>query len=208
MARDLAQTPIYHITDASNLPGIIAGGGLVSEAALAAKGGPKVVIGYDHIKLRRMEQTRIPHANNRFVGEFVPFYYCPRSPMLYVVNRGRTGRQPGCQTEIVHLVSTVANGIALGRQWAISDVNAGSNYPSFFNHPNALDSLDWQAIGSQYWQNCATQKAAEFLVADAFPWQQIVAIGCHNQTVAQRVTAALAASSHKPRVLLRPAWYY
>ena len=88
------QTLIYHITDVDNLPGILAGGGLRSDAAMAQHN--PAVIGYEHIKQRRMTEIRVDCCGNRFVGEFVPFYFCPRSPMLYTVNIGKTGRAPGC----------------------------------------------------------------------------------------------------------------
>ncbi len=86
---------IYHITDVANLPGILAEGGLHSDAAMAAR-HPEVVIGYDHIKLRRLRELTIPCCGDRTVGEFVPFYFCPRSPMLLAVNNGRSGRPAGC----------------------------------------------------------------------------------------------------------------
>lgn len=210
MARDLQATAIYHITNIANLPAIIAEGRLVSDAVLAARhGNPAVVIGHNHMKRRRLQETRIPEASNRFVGEFVPFYYCPRSPMLYSVNLGNTGLPRGSQGEILHLVSNVATGIALGRQWAISDVNAGASYPDFYTHVGALDTaLDWNAIDAKYWSNCATQKAAEFLVADEFPWSAIHSIGCQTQQVAARVAAILALAQHKPLVKVTPTWYY
>ncbi|NDZ17775.1 hypothetical protein C7T35_33505 [Variovorax sp. WS11] len=159
MPRDLNATPIYHITNITNLPAIIAEGRLVSDAMLAArKGGPAVVIGHNHMKRRRLQETRVPQAGNRFVGEFVPFYFCPRSPMLYSVNLGNTGLPPGSQGEILHLVSSVALGVGLGRQWAISDANAGAAYPDFYTDVVALDSaLDWNAINAKYWSQCASQ---------------------------------------------------
>lgn len=85
---------IYHITEISNLPSIIHNG-LVSDALLANV--PHAVIGYSNIKERRMTEYRVPCCGNRFVGEFVPFYYCPRSPMLYTINNGNTGKPVGHQ---------------------------------------------------------------------------------------------------------------
>ena len=52
MAHDPEKIFIYHITEVENLPGILSEGGLHSDAAMAQK-NPAVVIGYDHIKLRR-----------------------------------------------------------------------------------------------------------------------------------------------------------
>ena len=67
------QTLIYHITDVANLPGILASGGLHSDVAMAQLNTE--VIGYVHIKQRRMTEIRVSCCGNRFVGEFVPFYF-------------------------------------------------------------------------------------------------------------------------------------
>jgi hypothetical protein len=197
---------IYHITDVANLPGILAENGLHSDVAMVRRN--PTVIGYTHIKERRMKQIRVACCGGRFVGEFVPFYFCPRSPMLYVINRGNTGRQPGCQQSIVHLVSTVGVGTGLSRPWAISDGNAGASYPSFFADIKALNGLDWTAIRATDWRGKTTQKMAEFLVADFFPWTGIHAVGCCNSAIANEVQNLLNHQSHRPAVSVETAWYY
>jgi len=103
---------IYHITDVENLPGIMAEGGLLCDAVMSER--DPTIIGDDGIKRRRLTQIRVTSLGNRVVGEFVPFYFCPRSPMLYRINLGGTGRPPGCQSSIVHLVSRVSYAIDLG----------------------------------------------------------------------------------------------
>ena len=201
------QIAIYHITDVENLPSILAAGGLWSDVRMAQQ-QPATVIGYGHIKERRMKEIRVPCCENRFVGEFVPFYFCPRSPMLYTLNRGNTGRPEGCQRTVVHLVSTVKVGIAQGRAWAVSDGNAGASYTSFYSTLEAISDLDWTAIRARDWRRCTHQKAAEFLVADSFPWTGIHHIGCHNATVAGQVSALLQDQAHQPLVNVQPSWYY
>jgi len=200
------QTRIYHITDVENLPGILASGGLRSDVAMAQL-NPEV-IGYEHIKQRRMTEIRVDCCGGRFVGEFVPFYFCPRSPMLYVVNQGNTGRTPGCQRTIVHLVSTVAAGINQKRPWAISDGNAGAFHASFSADLAALAGLDWAAIHTTHWQGKTHQKSAEFLLADFFDWSGVDAVACHNDATALHVHNLLAHSSHRPTVRVEPSWYY
>lgn len=201
-------TLLYHITDVTNLPGILHSGGLLSDAALAAARVGNTNIGYSHIKDRRMTQYRVPCAGNRFVGEFVPFYYCPRSPMLFTVNQGGTGRPVGCQKTIVHLVSSVAHALALNRPWAISDVNAGSALAEFSSDLGTLDSLDWNAIQAHYWRDCKMAKAAEFLVADRFEWSAVQAIACYDAAAAQQVAQALVGQAHQPAVRVQRDWYY
>jgi hypothetical protein len=209
MALDLSRTRLYHITGIANL-GSVATRGLLSDVRLTDVGGPTMTIGYGNIKQKRMLVTRVECAGNRFVGEFVPFYFCPRSVMLYTVNIGRTGHPPGCQTDILHLVTTVQRALDTGHQWTYSDGNAGADYPNFYDDLAGLEAnLNWEAINERAnWSPVRTQKAAEFLVADTFPWSAIGAIGCYNQAAADRATAAIAGLEHQPVIRVRPDWYY
>jgi hypothetical protein len=200
------QTLIYHITDVANLPAILAAGGLYSDAAMAQR--QTTIIGYEHIKLRRLTEIQVACCGGRIVGSFVPFYFCPRSPMLYTVNRGNTGRPHGCQRSIVHLVSTVGAALAQNRAWAISDGNAGARHASFFSNLAELEELDWAAIRARNWQGLTHQKSAEFLLADFFDWSGIHAIGCYNDEMAQTVGGMLMQHAHRPSVSTEPSWYY
>jgi hypothetical protein len=208
MAIDPKVTNIYHITDVTNLPAIIEAGGLKSDAVLAQDGMQPEVIGYAHIKQRRMHENRIDCQDNRFVGEFVPFYFCPRSPMLFTINRGNTGRPAGCQQTIVHLVSTVAVATKTGAPWAISFGNAGASYQSFSKDVAALEKLKWDAINANSWAGRTNEKSAEFLVADFFPINAILDIGCHNEKTAAIVSDMISNLETVPTVQVRPNWYY
>ena len=206
MPHDLEKILIYHITDVANLPGILAEGGLLSDAIMA-KRDPEI-IGYDHIKKRRLKEIPVPCCEWRRVGEFVPFYFCSRSPMLFTINKGNTGRPAGCQKSIVHLVSTMAAGIATGKAWAVSSGNAGAYHTTFSAKLDALDTLDWAAIRATQWQGMQHQKSAELLVADSFPWTAIKEIGCQNSATADKVRLVLADAAHRPAVAVKTNWYY
>lgn len=200
------QIPIYHITDIGNLPDILAAGGLYSDKIMAQRN--PIAIGYPHIKQRRLSEIRVDCCGGRFVGEFVPFYFCSRSPMLYTINLGKTGRAPGCQRTILHLVSTIAAGISQKRSWAISDGNAGASYTSFYADLAVLAELDWAAIHAMQWQDKIRQKSAEFLLADFFAWTNIHTIGCQNNQTALQVRKLLSDQAHCPTVSVKPNWYY
>lgn len=199
-------TPIYHITDLANLRGIVEAGGLRSDVAMAAH-HPEV-IGYGHIKARRATEIRVGCCGDRFVGEFVPFYYCPRSPMLFAINRGNTGRPAGCQRTILHLVSTVEAALTTAEDWAISDGNGGAYHSLFCKDLNELRNLDWKAIRATQWQGMTHQKMAEFLVADFFPWNAVQRIGCENRETALAVNEILDGTGHCPVVSVERSWYY
>jgi hypothetical protein len=138
----------------------------------------------------------------------VPFYFCPRSPMLFTINKENTGRPAGCQQTIVHLVSSVQAGIGLGQAWAVSDGNAGAFHTWFGSTLDAIKTLDWAAIRATDWRGKTHQKSAEFLVAEFFPWTGIHTIGCHNRGVAKQVEDLVNSQHHRPVVTVEPAWYY
>ena len=128
--------------------------------------------------------------------------------MLFTINKGHTGRPAGCQKTIVHLVSTMAAGIATGKAWAVSSGNAGAFHTTFSAKVEALDALDWTAIRATDWKTLQHQKSAEFLVADFFPWTGFHEIGCQNSQTLGRVRELLAGVPHQPTLALKPQWYY
>lgn len=206
MPRDPKQVLVYHITHVDNLPGILKDKRLHSDAVMAAR--DPTLIGYSEIKKRRLNEINVSCCLFHNVGDFVPFYFCPRSPMLFSINKGNTGHPPGCQRNILHLVSTVAEGLAVGKSWAISSGNAGAYHTTFEADLNALDSLDWGAIRATDWQGQQHQKMAEFLVQDFFPWGAIKQIGCFNSTIAAKVAELLEKQKHQPSVEVKSSWYY
>ena len=148
------------------------------------------------------------------VGHYVPFYFCPRSPMLYVIHRRNAElTYQGGQDRIVHLVSRIDIAIqnAGGRPWAFSDGNAGARYARFSNDLAQFDNfVDWNAVQATYWSDptIKERKQAEFLVHQQFPWTGFFAIGVINQSVADEVRGLLASQVHCPEVVVKRDWYY
>ena len=130
--------------------------------------------------------------------------------MLFTVNTGASGRPVGCQKSILHLVTNTDTLIALGREWAISDGNAGAAHTSFYNSVSAFDQLDWTAIEARYWQGKQHQKCAEFLVKDFVPWSAIKGVGCYDNEVAEQVSRVIEAGAdpHRPLIAVKREWYY
>lgn len=80
-----AQPKIYHIVHVDKLASIAADGCLWSDVQLDNRNAPGTVIGMNHIKERRKAKALPSYADLR-VGECVPFYFCPRSVMLYMMS--------------------------------------------------------------------------------------------------------------------------
>jgi hypothetical protein len=79
-------TYIYHITHIDNLTTIIADGCLWSDRRLLGTRAERVVIGLGNIKRRRLNEPPVHCHPGTMVGDYVPFYFCPRSPMLYMIH--------------------------------------------------------------------------------------------------------------------------
>ena len=83
---DTNKTPIYHITHVNNLRAIAEASALLSDDQME-EGEDHVAIGYGHITARRMSLP-VSCAPGTTVGQYVPFYFCPRSIMLYIALYG------------------------------------------------------------------------------------------------------------------------
>jgi hypothetical protein len=213
---------IYHITHVNNLPAIVAHGGLMSDAAIIARGGPASTIGMSNIKQRRLSLPVSCHPGLN-VGDCVPFYFCPRSTMLYVIycaNHPELAYRGG-QGPIVHLETDLAPVVAWAnqqqRRWAFSLSNAGAFYAQFRNNLNDLHHVDWDAVASNNFSagsytpsgnQVKEGKQAEFLLHNDFPWSLVQRIGVASQAIAVQAQAAIASAAHKPQISVQPSWYF
>ena len=77
-----AQPKIYHICHVDRLPSIIASASLLSDAVMLNQALPGTGIGMNHIKQRRLQLELDSHPG-LYVGECVPFYFCPRSDCCF-----------------------------------------------------------------------------------------------------------------------------
>src|SRR5258708_1124089 len=77
---------IYHIVHVDRLPSIIGEGQLLCDAILAGREPVGTTIGMKRIKARRLILP-IACRPGLCVGDCVPFYFCPRSVMLYLIDR-------------------------------------------------------------------------------------------------------------------------
>jgi hypothetical protein len=142
--------------------------------------------------------------------DVVPFNFCPRSVMLYVVAQGHENYREG-QQPIVHLVSSIETIRATARPWLFTDRHADLGYANQYDTTAKLDEVDWAVMPLQQWggdTEVKEKRQAEFLVHDWCPWEAIEAIGVIDPSIAERVKVAIAGISHKPRVEVPHDWYY
>jgi len=211
-----ASPKIYHITLADNLAGIVAAGCLWSDRARIDRGLACSLVGMRRIKQRRLEEIKVDCHAGTMVGEYVPFYFCPRSIMLYILHKGNSPdiTYSGGQTPIVHLRADLSAVIAWAGEeavrWACSDRNAGAYYVKFGRRHADLSMVNWPAVANTIFRDPVVKegKQAEFLLYDSFPWHLIEAIGVRNAAIQAKVQTALRCASHRPPVSVETNWYY
>src|SRR3954471_12342424 len=79
---------IYHITHLRNLPDIVRAGAIYSDAKRIALGLDCEIVGMSKIKQRRLTQIEVDCHPGTKVGQYAPFYFCPRSIMLFLLHKG------------------------------------------------------------------------------------------------------------------------
>ena len=105
--------------------------GLLCDADMAHRPSSGTMIGMRGIKQRRLVRSLNSHPGLR-VGGCVPFYFCPRSVMLYLIHMGNHPELEyrGGQKPIVHLEADLRNAVSWaedhGLRWAFTLSNAGS----------------------------------------------------------------------------------
>lgn len=209
------QPRLYHITHVDNLPGILAAIGLRSDAKMVAAGGPAAAVGMSTIKQRRLALAVKCHPGD-MVGEYVPFYFCPRSVMLYVLHKGNHPglSYTGGQGPMLHLEAdlgaVVAWADANGVRWAFTLSNAGATYTEFRKELVYLAEVDWDAVANDNFREASVKegKQAEFLLWDFFPWHLVQRVGVSHTSVQTKVMGILANASHRPPVEVRAQWYF
>jgi hypothetical protein len=83
MSQVPANPKIYHITHIDNLLKIVTAGCIWSDRQRLKQGFECEVVGMPTIKKRRLEEIEVSCVPGTKVGDYVPFYLCPRSVMLY-----------------------------------------------------------------------------------------------------------------------------
>ncbi|MBN8487934.1 MAG: DUF4433 domain-containing protein [Burkholderiales bacterium] len=218
-------TRLFHITAIANLPAILGTGALLSKNSGAVAG-----INYQNIAHAGAQSARavrpVPNPPGGLVHDFVPFYFAPRSPMLFAIHGGRVDGCPWRQADIVHFETTVENVTALGQPFVFYDRNATLAFSTPYTDLAHLDTaVAWDLITEaplldgycKFWQNRAAEpryadrmerRQAEFLVRDQVPLHCMTRVGVINAQVQAQVHGLLAQAGVPLTVDVMPSWYF
>lgn len=206
-------TPIYHITHLHNLPQILTADGLLAVVGLRRDSIGYTDIAHQGIQDRRAT-TQVPLPPFGVVHDYVPFYFAPRSPMLYAISRGNVSTYSEGQDAILYLVTSAQAVSANGLLFVFTDGHAIMAFSEFFNDMERLNVIDWELMRARYWADTqedgdrVRRRNAEFLVHRRVPWNLIHEIGVINQDIRDEVRLLLTGQSHQPQIVVRRQWYY
>jgi hypothetical protein len=206
-------TYIYHITHIQNLPKILDAGCLWCDNERKERNLETRGIAYDAIKLRRAKRS-VPICQGGFVADYVPFYFAPRSPMLYAIHRGTVDNYQGGQESILHLVSKAEVVVEKNLPFAFTNGHAEMAVTEFYESLEDLDKIDWNLMKSDRWNDIESdmnrkwRRQAEFLVYNHFPIDLIAGIGVLSDRIKNEVEEILRGAKVEISVKALPKWYY
>jgi hypothetical protein len=196
-----------------NLRSILEEGGLWSDAQRRLRGIGCTNIAYQNIKDRRA-LTAVPCGALASVADYVPFYFAPRSPMLFTISKGNVPGYDGGEDPIVHLVTSAEAVVDAGLRYVFTDGHSTVRFTEFFDDLVDLAKVDWDIMKSRYWTDTSDdndrkrRRQAEFLVYEFCPWNIIEQIGVKTDAIRCQVTQIAQAAGLSQNIQLRRNWYY
>lgn len=192
----LDEIKIYRMTHLKNIPHILEFG--ITHKNSQHRNPNYVNIG--DISLIDNRSTRTVYVDNGnylnlnistiTLGDFTPFYFGVRMPMLYVVqNGGNFVENATSPKDIVYLACSLQSIIDSGINYFFSDGHATDNLTSFYDRSKTneiINIIDWAAIKRSYWGGMENldikrKKQAEFLIEGDIPTRHIILFGCYNE---------------------------
>lgn len=149
-----------------------------------------------------------------FLHDYVPFYFAPRSPMLYAIHKGNVPGYSEGQNSIIHLVIEAEEIECSNLTFAFTDGHAVIRYSEFYDDIQRLDMIDWKIMQDKFWGNKPEdgdrkrRRQAEFLVHQFCPCSKIKKIGVINSTIQAKVEKILQSFSFQIPVMVYNHWYY
>ena len=200
----LENCKIYRITHIDNVPHILERG-ITNKNSTFKNPYYKNIGDSSLIKTRNSKEVTIDNGQSNIersikilLGEFIPFYFGVRMPMLYVAQLGGNFVEKATSaSDIVYLACSVVRIVSNGNKFYFSDGHATDILSSFYdqtNINNLVYILDWKAIKSHYWGgnenlDLKRKKQAEFLVLDDIAPDCLHGIGCYDSLANEKLIA-------------------
>lgn len=151
--------------------------------------------------------------NGKYIGEYIPFYFWGRMPMLYVIQNGYNSVNRTNPEDIIYVISSVQEIIDSNLDFVFTDGHALDSFSRQFTETqvgNIINVLDFDAIRAQYWKDdndldLKRRKEAEFLVLGDIKMQNIIAYFVYNQKAVAKLRNF---DVEEDQIYLKPYLYF
>lgn len=170
------------------------------------------------INNRVTRQVNVSNGNRRhscgniILGDFIPFYFGVRMPMLYVMQHGGNYVERATPPQdIVYVVCKLSDIISSGINFYFSDGHATDNLSLFYDSSKAIELpniIDKNAITAKFWTDnldIKRKKQAEVLIANDIPASLLAGFICYNEIASQRL---IRMNINADKIKVHPQAYY
>lgn len=206
---DFSQKYIFRMTHLNNIPHILQHG--ITHKNSANKNPNYIAIGDSTIIGTRNSTKNL--INGRSLGEYIPFYFGYRTPMLYVIQKGFNSVQVTSAENIVYCVSSIAKIIDSQIDYIFTDGHAINNFTTQYlsNQIKNIDTLlDYNAINDPFWidendLDKKRRKEAELLLERDLPPKYILGYICSNESTK---SALIGFGIPENKIVVKPNYYF
>lgn len=204
---------ILHMTHFNNLKNIFKAKGLVAVSQIINTKKDYINIANNSIQDRRSSYL-VPVEPYGTLHDYVPFYFAPRSPMLYSIKMGNVDGYKEGQSPIIYLVTNPNIIKQKSLPFCFTDGHGIMTFTDYYNELKDLDKIDWDIMKAKYWSDTEQdndrrrRRMAEFLVYNFVPIDCFIGIGVKNDMYKEKVKELLSEFSLNISVKLKSNWYY
>lgn len=151
--------------------------------------------------------------NGRRLGEYIPFYFEARMPMLYVIQKGYNLVKPTPAQDIVYCITSIQRIMDGNMEYIFTDGHAVDSFSTQYgvdDIENIDTLLDVNAIHTKYWKDendldLKRRKEAEFLVLGDIPAKAVLGYLVYNEKAKQKL---LNFGVNEAVIRIRPQSYF
>ena len=205
---DLNQILLFRMTHIDNMPHILKHG--ITHWKSVNKNPKYVAIGDNSLIGTRNTETR---QDGIVLGDYIPFYFGARMPMLYVIQKGFNEVPVTSPEKIVYCISSIQKIIDANLEFLFTDGHATAYLTNIYDThfiQQIEEMVDFEAVTVQYWNDSndldlKRRKSAEFLVKGDIPKESLIGYGVYNKTVKDQL---IALGIGADKIGVRPNFYF
>ena len=205
---DFSKKYLYRMIHIENIPHVL-------QYGITHRNSPSANLNFVPIGDNSLINRRNTHIlnNGTVLGDYIPFYFGTRSPMLYVIQRGFNGVNRTNPENIIYWVTSIANVIDSEIDFMFTDGHAIDSFTTEYSKDqirNIDNILDYNAINASVWidendLDKKRRKEAEFLLSQDLPTRYILGYICYNESAKAKL---IEYGIDENKIVVKPNCYF